>query len=73
MLYFIFDIHLIMTIQNSTWPTKSKMATHEIIGNSTRVWNCQKNYISKTYFEYLFIMKLFKTVKHSWYDIYVSK
>ena len=68
MLYFIFDIHLIMTIQNSSWPTKSKMVTQEIIGNSRRVkmsMKLQKKYISKTYFKYIFIkIKLFKAVKH---------
>ena len=50
MLYFIFDIHLIMTIQNSSWQTKSKMVTQEIIGNSTRVNEIAK----KKYFENIF-------------------
>ena len=60
MLYFIFDIHLIIQIQNSTWPTKYKMATDEIIGNGRHVYmpmKLLKNYISRTNFKYFFQYK----------------
>ena len=52
-----FDIHLIIKIQNSTWSTKYKMATDEIIGNGRRVYmpmKLLKNYISRTNFKYFF-------------------
>ena len=48
MLYFIFNIHLIMTIQNSSRPTKSKVITQEIIGNSIACINV--NEIAKKIF-----------------------
>ena len=50
MLYFIFDIHLIIKIQNLTGPTKYKMATDEIIGNGRRV-NMLMKLLKKLYFE----------------------